>query len=166
MAVLDLRVLVAGVVAGTVHQDEHGLMTFAYDEGYLGPPLSLSMPLSNRTYGPDVLRHLDQARQELDAYFAGRLRAFSLALDVRGTPFQLRVWQGLCAIPYGTTWSYAMLARHIGRPGACRAVGNANGKNPLPIIIPCHRVVRTDGELGGYSAGLDIKRFLLALERI
>lgn len=116
--------------------------------------------------GPDVRRHLDQARQELDAYFAGRLRAFSLALDVRGTPFQLHVWQGLCAIPYGTTWTYAMLARHIGRPKACRAVGNANGKNPLPIILPCHRVVRTGGELGGYSAGLDIKRFLLALERI
>lgn len=122
--------------------------------------------LPQHAAGPEARRHLDQARQELDAYFAGRLHAFSLALDVRGTPFQRRVWQGLCAIPYGTTWSYTMLARHIGRPGACRAVGSANGKNPLPIIIPCHRVVRTGGALGGYSAGLDIKRFLLALERI
>lgn len=111
-----------------------------------------------------VQRHLLRAREELAAYFAGSLRLFSLPLDVRGTPFQLRVWQALRDIPYGETWSYARLAARIGQPGACRAVGNANGRNPLPVIIPCHRVIRTGGELGGYSAGLDIKRFLLALE--
>lgn len=111
-----------------------------------------------------VLTHLAQARQELAAYFAGRLRAFSLALDVRGTPFRQQVWQALCTIPYGETRSYGMLAAHIGRPGACRAVGTANGKNPLPIIIPCHRVIHADGSLGGYAAGRDVKRFLLALE--
>lgn len=111
-----------------------------------------------------IRRHLAQAREELDAYFAGSLHAFTLPLDVRGTPFQQRVWQALRAIPYGMTWSYAMLAASIGQPHACRAVGNANGRNPLPVIIPCHRVIRTGGDPGGYSAGLDIKRFLLALE--
>lgn len=122
-------------------------------------------PLSPADAAPAaVRRHLLQAQEELAAYFAGSLRIFSLPLAVRGTPFQLRVWQALRDIPYGETWSYARLAAHIGRPGACRAVGNANGRNPLPIIIPCHRVIRTGGELGGYSAGLDIKRFLLALE--
>lgn len=111
-----------------------------------------------------VRHHLFQAREELAAYFAGRLETFSLSLDARGTPFQLRVWQALQDIPYGEVWSYARLAASIGQPGACRAVGNANGKNPLPVIIPCHRVIRAGGELGGYSAGLDIKRFLLELE--
>lgn len=113
---------------------------------------------------PAVQGHLRQAQKELDAYFAGQLRVFSLAIDARGTPFQQRVWQALRDIPYGKTWSYAMLAAHIGQPGACRAVGNANGRNPLPIVIPCHRVIHADGGLGGYSAGLAIKRFLLALE--
>lgn len=113
---------------------------------------------------PLIQQHLALARQELAAYFAGRLRAFSLALDVRGTPFQRHVWQTLRTISYGKTLSYAMLANHIGRPGACRAVGNANGKNPLPIIIPCHRVIHADGSLGGYAAGRDVKRFLLTLE--
>lgn len=122
-------------------------------------------PLPTTNVPPAVQEHLRQAHRELDAYFDGRLRAFSLALDVRGTPFQRRVWQALQDIPYGETWSYAMLAAHIGRPSACRAVGNANGKNPLPVIIPCHRVVHADGGLGGYSAGLGIKRFLLALEQ-
>lgn len=113
---------------------------------------------------PVVRRHLSRARAELTAYFAGRLRDFTLPLDVRGTPFQQRVWQTLRSIPYGTTWSYGLLAARIGQPGAGRAVGNANGRNPLPIVIPCHRVIRSGGGLGGYSAGLAIKRFLLALE--
>ena len=93
-------------------------------------------PLPTTNVPPAVQEHLRQAHRELDAYFDGRLRAFSLALDVRGTPFQRRVWQALQDIPYGETWSYAMLAAHIGRPSACRAVGNANGKTPSPSSSP------------------------------
>lgn len=121
-------------------------------------------PAPSMPEDPVIRRQLAQAREELAAYFAGRLHAFTLPLDVRGTPFQQRVWQALRDIPYGETRSYAQLAADIGQPHACRAVGNANGKNPLPIIIPCHRVIHAGGGPGGYSAGLDVKRFLLALE--
>lgn len=109
-------------------------------------------------------RCLALAREQLAAYFAGQLRIFDLPLDEGGTPFQRQVWQTLRTIPCGRTWTYGELAAAVGRPRACRAVGNANGKNPLPIITPCHRVVAAGGGLGGYSAGLPIKRFLLALE--
>lgn len=113
----------------------------------------------------EAARHLALAREQLVAYFAGRLRVFDLPLDEGGTSFQRQVWQALRAIPYGRTCSYAELAAAVGRPRACRAVGNANGRNPLPIVTPCHRVIHADGGLGGYSAGLAVKRFLLALER-
>ena len=92
---------------------------------------------------------------------AGR---FDLPLAPRGTPFQLRVWRALQDIPYGRTCSYSELAAAVGSPRACRAVGQANGRNPLMIVIPCHRVIAAGGGLGGYSGGLDIKRFLLRLE--
>ena len=116
--------------------------------------------------GGEAARWLALAREQLVAYFAGRLRVFDLPLDEGGTPFQRQVWQALRAIPYGRACSYAELAAAVGRPRACRAVGNANGKNPLPIVTPCHRVIHADGGLGGYSAGLPIKRFLLELEGI
>lgn len=101
---------------------------------------------------------------QLEAYFAGRLRDFDLPLAPEGTDFQLRVWRALGEIPYGSTISYGALARRVGNPRASRAVGLANGRNPIPIVIPCHRVIGGDGSLVGYGGGLPIKRSLLALE--
>ena len=102
---------------------------------------------------------------QLGEYFAGTRRDFTLALDPHGTPFQRAVWAALETIPYGETISYADLARRINKPKAVRAVGAANGQNPLPIVIPCHRVIGSDGSLTGYGGGLPIKRALLDLER-
>lgn len=98
-------------------------------------------------------------------YFAGELRTFDLPLAPRGRPFQLRVWRTLQTIPYGQTMSYGELARVMGRPSAPRAVGAANGSNPIPIVVPCHRVIGSNGTLTGYGGGLAIKQRLLALER-
>ena len=103
--------------------------------------------------------------RQLDAYFAGRLRRFDLALAPAGTAFQQRVWRALCDIPYGETVSYGALARRIERPAAVRAVGAANGQNPIAIVIPCHRVIGSDGRLVGYGGGLPAKSALLELER-
>jgi len=108
---------------------------------------------------------LREAAGQLSAYFAGNLRHFALPLSPSGTVFELAVWQAMLSIPYGETLSYAELAKMAGRSAACRAVGAACGRNPLPILIPCHRVVRSDGGEGGYSAGIGRKRFLLELER-
>jgi methylated-DNA-[protein]-cysteine S-methyltransferase len=105
-----------------------------------------------------------EAIAQLEAYFAGRLRRFDLALAPEGTPFQREVWSALTAIPYGETISYSELARRVGRPAASRAVGAANGRNPIPIIIPCHRVIGANGSLTGFGGGLGIKRRLLELE--
>ena len=105
------------------------------------------------------------AVDQLAAYFAGELVAFDLALRLEGTDFQRQVWAALQEIPYGETWSYGRLAGHIGRPGASRAVGLANGRNPVGIVVPCHRVIGADGSLTGYGGGLDRKRLLLRLER-
>jgi O-6-methylguanine DNA methyltransferase len=102
--------------------------------------------------------------RELAEYFAGRRRDFTLAVDPPGTPFQRQVWSELARIPYGGTLSYGELARRVGRPSASRAVGAANGANPIPIVLPCHRVIGADGSLTGYGGGLPIKRALLALE--
>lgn len=108
---------------------------------------------------------LREARRQLEEYFAGECREFSLALEPAGTDFQQRVWQALRGIPYGGTMSYGELAKRIGNPRAVRAVGLANGRNPISIIIPCHRVIGANGALTGYGGGLERKRFLLALER-
>lgn len=105
------------------------------------------------------------AVRQLRAYFDGALTAFDLPLAPRGTPFQRRVWAALCDIPYGGTLSYGQLAARLGRPSAARAVGLANGKNPIGIIIPCHRVIGASGSLTGYGGGLDRKRRLLDFER-
>ncbi len=104
------------------------------------------------------------AADQLAAYFAGRLTEFTLPLAPVGTPFQRRVWAGLREIPYGETWSYGQLAGKIGSPAAARAVGLANGRNPIAVVIPCHRVIGSDGSLTGYGGGLDRKRYLLNLE--
>ena len=102
---------------------------------------------------------------QLRAYFAGELEAFDLSLAPKGTPFQQRVWKELGNIPYGETISYGELARRLGNSNASRAVGLANGANPIPIVIPCHRVIGSNGKLTGYGGGLPIKEKLLALEK-
>lgn len=107
------------------------------------------------------LRPLEHA---LERYFSGQLRTFDLALSPAGTPFQQRVWRELVRIPYGETISYGELARRLGSPRAVRAVGRANGANPIPIVVPCHRVIGSDGTLTGYAGGLERKRWLLEHE--
>lgn len=107
---------------------------------------------------------VDTAHQ-LTAYFAGELRVFDVPIDFRGTAFQRRVWQALLTIPFGETRSYADIARQVGRPTAWRAVGAANGRNPVSIIAPCHRVVGSDGSLTGFAGGLAAKELLLSIER-
>jgi methylated-DNA-[protein]-cysteine S-methyltransferase len=111
-------------------------------------------------------RRCHRVRAQLREYFAGKRQTFDLELAPRGTPFQLRVWQSLCDIRFGTVRNYGDVARAIGQPGAARAVGQANGHNPMPIVIPCHRVVASDGSIGGYTGGLSIKHRLLALEGV
>jgi len=108
----------------------------------------------------------ERAELQLAEYFAGLRTAFDLELAPQGTPFQRRVWRELTTIPYGQVVSYGAIARRIGMPKAARAVGQANGRNPIPIVIPCHRVIAGDGSIGGFSSGLDIKRGLLALEQV
>ncbi len=107
---------------------------------------------------------LEAARQLRD-YFSGALTMFALPLDMAGTEFQRQVWQALLTIPFGETRSYAEIARQIGRPTAFRAVGAANGRNPISIVVPCHRAIGTDGRLHGFAGGLDAKYDLLALEK-
>jgi methylated-DNA-[protein]-cysteine S-methyltransferase len=108
---------------------------------------------------------LKEAAAQLQAYLAGELREFSLPLAPAGTPFMRKVWEALLAIPYGTTVSYKHIAEAVGMPKAARAVGMANGRNPIPICIPCHRVIGKNGKLVGYSSGLDLKEKLLAIEK-
>jgi methylated-DNA-[protein]-cysteine S-methyltransferase len=105
-----------------------------------------------------------EVRQQLDDYFAGTRRVFEVPLALRGNAFELRVWDALQEIPYGETVSYGEIARRIGEPTAARAVGLANGRNPIAVIVPCHRVIGADGSLTGYGGGLERKRFLLDLE--
>lgn len=112
----------------------------------------------------DASHTLDWAERELKEYFAGRRKAFSVPLSIRGTPFQQAVYRVLTEIPYGETRSYGSIAEQIGKKGAARAVGMANHRNPLPIFLPCHRVVGKRGELTGYAGGLEVKRILLEIE--
>jgi O-6-methylguanine DNA methyltransferase len=127
--------------------------------------LQRRIPAALRATAPAESPHLDRLERELHAYFAGRLRRFRVALDLRGTPFQIEVWAQLTRIPYGTTRSYREIAAAVGKPTAFRAVGAANGKNPVSIVVPCHRLVGTTGALTGYGGGLHRKRRLLELER-
>jgi len=120
--------------------------------------------VSSSSLPPDAAVVIDTLRRQLDAYFAGRRTSFDVSLAPTGTPFQRRVWAALCTVPYGETTSYAAIAQRIGSPTAVRAVGAANGRNPIAILIPCHRVIGSDGTLTGYAGGLDRKRALLVLE--
>lgn len=121
-----------------------------------------------RKHQPDWLRRNEmfgREKAQLNAYFSGELKRFDLKLAPQGTPFQKQVWQQLLAIPYGETRSYGQVAEAIGQPNASRAVGAANGLNPIPIIIPCHRVIGSTGKLVGFGGGLKTKEHLLALEQ-
>lgn len=120
------------------------------------PPLAPGARRDDRAFA--------QARRQLDEYFAGERTRFILPLRMEGTDFQRAVWRALLDIPYGETMSYGELARSIGRPGASRAVGLANGRNPVSIVVPCHRVIGSSGALTGYGGGMERKRFLLDLE--
>ena len=119
---------------------------------------------------PRIMPHetplLAEGRRQLLDYLTGARQTFDLPLRLQGTEFQRQVWEALRAIPYGETRSYGQLAAALGRPKACRAVGMANHNNPIPILVPCHRVVGTDGSLTGYAGGLDLKRRLLELEGV
>lgn len=136
--------------------DERGLRGIAFENGRHPFKIGESW---QRTEEP-----FRNAIAQLADYFAGRRRSFDLELAAEGTPFQREVWSALTAIPYGETVSYSELARRIGRPSATRAVGAANGRNPLPIVVPCHRVIGADGSLTGFGGGIEIKRRLLDLE--
>ena len=129
---------------------------------WLGNRISMATPGKNIEETP-LLR---EAHKQLNAYFNRELQTFDLPLFPQGTDFQLKVWNLLRDIPYGTTITYGEMARRTGDPKACRAVGSANGHNPLPIFIPCHRIMGAGGKLTGYTGGLDIKIKLLQIERI
>lgn len=138
------------------------LRLFAEDEQLVG----LYLPDRPASSGPQQRSEvLVRAAAQLAEYFAGERRDFDLPLAPRGTEFQVEVWRALARIPFGVTCSYGDLARSIGRPSACRAVGAANGRNPIAIILPCHRVIGSNGELTGYGGGLPMKRWLLDHER-
>lgn len=106
----------------------------------------------------------DEVRSQIEGYFEGRVKTFNLRYSLRGTPFERAVWEKLKEIPYGEIRTYRWLASEVGNPKGVRAVGQALGKNPLPVILPCHRIIQSDGNLGGYSSGVDLKRRLLDLE--
>jgi methylated-DNA-[protein]-cysteine S-methyltransferase len=129
----------------------------------------LFMPSHKGWLGPDASWKQSDVpfaavREQLAEYFAGQRQQFDLPLKLAGTPFQQRVWQELVRIPFGTTITYAQLAQRVGRPTASRAVGHANSRNPISILVPCHRVIGADGKLTGYAGGLDKKQWLLAWE--
>ena len=126
--------------------------------------VSTRAQVSRTQVSPCAARHADTAVRQLREYFAGTRRTFTVSLDLDGTEFQQQAWAAMCSIRYGHTLSYAQQAKAIGKPKAVLAVGSANGANPVPIIVPCHRVIASDGSLGGYALGLAMKRYLLALE--
>ncbi len=131
--------------------DEEGLCSLDFDE--------------NASASDEENVHLTQLQRELTEYFEGKRKTFDVRLNPKGTPFQRAVWRTLCDIPYGSVISYSQEAQMLSHAKAVRAVANANGKNPIPIIIPCHRVIAKDGGIGGYSGGIWRKEFMLELER-
>lgn len=150
----------------TVVDSPIGELTLVAEDGVLTGvymPRQRHLP-APETFGERDERPFDAAAAQLREYFAGERTGFDLPLTMRGTPFQRIVWTALRDIPYGETMSYGELAQRIGRPTAARAVGLANGKNPISIIVPCHRVIGSTGSLIGYGGGLDRKRWLLAHE--
>lgn len=137
--------------------DEHGLREIVFAQGRTPPVIGSSWRGDGALFSEPV--------RQLQAFFAGELRNFDLRLKPEGTAFQQRVWMALREIPFGETISYGEIARRVGNPAASRAVGLANGSNPLPIIVPCHRVIGSNGKLIGYGGGLENKRWLLDFER-
>ena len=131
--------------------DEEGLCSLDFDE--------------NASASDEENVHLTQLQRELSEYFAGKRKTFDVRLNPKGTPFQRAVWRTLCDIPYGSVISYSQEAQMLSHEKAVRAVANANGKNPIPIIIPCHRVIAKGGGIGGYSGGIWRKEYMLELER-
>ncbi|WP_103500387.1 MULTISPECIES: methylated-DNA--[protein]-cysteine S-methyltransferase [unclassified Streptomyces] len=157
----------AGRRVHTVTDSPYGPLTLVAEDGRL-VGLYMERQLyrpSEELFGAPDTRPFHRAREQLEEYFAGRRTVFDLPLGLRGTPFQRTVWEALLEIPYGWTVSYGQLAERIGRPTAARAVGLANGRNPIGVIIPCHRVVGARGDLTGYGGGVARKRRLLELER-
>jgi methylated-DNA-[protein]-cysteine S-methyltransferase len=148
-----------------IHSPIGEILLAGDDDGlhYIGFPEGKGRILPQRDWTRSDTAFADAA-QQLSEYFEGRRRSFDLQLSPHGTRFQLDVLQALQAIPYGETRSYADIARTVGKPKAVRAVGAANGRNPLPIVIPCHRVVGSNGSLTGFGGGLETKRYLLELE--
>src|SRR3954451_8608056 len=148
-------------------------MTFSTQFSSILGPLTLEgddrvltrVGFGKATTGQGDAEAVSAAALQLEQYFAGGRTEFELDIEPHGTAFERSVWDEVRAIPYGQTASYAEIARRIGRPGACRAVGRANGRNPLAVIVPCHRVVGSDGSLTGYAGGITMKRALLDLEQ-
>jgi len=157
-----------GLVYKTVRSPVGKLKLVAIDKGLVAilweNEKSGRVPLSELQKND---RHpiLLKTEQQLNEYFAGQRKQFSIALDMRGTRFQKNVWDALLAIPFGETRSYGQLAKQLGNPNASRAVGAANGRNPLSIIVPCHRVIGSSGKLTGFAGGLETKAHLLSLEK-
>jgi len=157
-----------GLVYKTVRSPVGKLKLVAIDKGLVAilweNEKSGRVPLSELQKND---RHpiLLKTEQQLNEYFAGQRQQFSIALDMRGTRFQKNVWDALLAIPFGETRSYGQLAKQLGNPKASRAVGAANGRNPLSIIVPCHRVIGSSGKLTGFAGGLEVKAHLLSLEK-
>ena len=149
-------VMPTAIGALTLTGDGEALTGLYMEDHRHRPPVD---PRAVRAVGP-----LAEARKQVGEYLAGERTTFDLPLRAGGTPFQREVWQALTEIPYGETITYGELARRIGRPDACRAVGLANGRNPISIVVPCHRVIGASGTLTGYGGGLARKRFLLELE--
>ena len=147
------RILIAG--------DDQGLRHVSFSESHFSAPVTTP----GDDWEPNEKPLRDVVRQ-LNAYFSGKLREFDVTLAGEGTDFQCRVWKALCGIPYGTTASYGDVAKSVGNPAASRAVGLANGRNPISIIVPCHRVIGSSGKLVGYGGGLHNKTTLLKLEGV
>jgi methylated-DNA-[protein]-cysteine S-methyltransferase len=152
------RIMDSPVGALTLVASEKGLAAILWQDD--DPDRVRLAPMSDDSGHPV----LEEAARQLTAYFAGQLRAFTVPLDFRGTDFQKSVWCALLTIPFGETRSYGEIARQIGKPSASRAVGAANGKNPISIIAPCHRVIGSTGNLTGFAGGLAVKRKLLEME--
>lgn len=144
-------------------KEENGFITELSLQEASDPPGNFESGLQSLCSGPET-ELFKRTREQLGQYFAGQRKRFDLPIRYQGTPFQSRVWDALCAIPYGQTRSYQDIAASINSPKAVRAVGQANHRNPLLILVPCHRVIRKNGNLHGYACGDEVKKFLLELE--
>ena len=169
MEVLSCAIFTSPVGPLFLAVSKQGLVALEFDQRLPGQQTIRPNPRDLRAESRSVRfeeseRDLSPYMRELEEYFAGQRREFSFPLDLRGTEFQVACWRALVRIPYGETRSYADIARAVGRPQGFRAVGMANNRNPIAIVVPCHRVIASDGTLCGYGGGLDVKRKLLELE--